>query len=173
VASIVSGTNIASDQVGALAIVWADQAPGASGPAIYAQRFDASEESIDNAGVAISQSSNEGFPVIAASPALGGSYVVTWIDLGSGNQVRGRFLQGTTGDLTIPSGSGTGYLTNPNDGTPGEFPVTTETGRTRTSPTVAVGGGATGALGYVAFGWADKTADHSGIWARRFPLPTQ
>ena len=170
VASIGSG----SDNAGAFAFAWADQTTGGGASTIYVQRFGSDGHNSDNVPIAISQTSNgtgEVMPFMAASPALGGSYVVAWVDQGGDGQVRGRLLAALepTGD----AGSAGGYLTNV-DGTTGEFQVSLTSGRTRTSPTVAVGGGASGSPPFMAFGWADnsKTSPY-GIIARRFPLPTQ
>ena len=60
-------------------------------------------------------------------------------------------------------------------GNTNEFQVSVASGRTRVTPTVAVGGGLSGVLGgapFVAFGWADNTTTAPyGITARRFPSP--
>ncbi len=168
-ASVASGF----DNAGAFAFAWADQ-NGSGASAVYVQRFGSNGYSSDIAPILVSQTSNgsgEVTPFIAASPALGGSYVVTWVDQGGSGQVRARLLAALAPD----GGSPGGYLTNATDGTTGEFVVNlpTTSSRTRTSPTVAVGGGS-GGSGYMAFGWADNTkTEPFGIIARRFPLPTQ
>ena len=175
VASITGGTN-----AGGCAVAWSESIEGGA-PTIFAVRFGSGTTKLtqDKAVSQISVSANPGgevTPVIAASTALGGSYVVAWVDGGGSQEVRARLLAGTAGALGTQSGTGTGYLENTIDGTTGEFvvsevfPATTST-RTRTSPAVAVGGN-----GFMAFGWADNTSGGAvgsvGIFGRQFPLPT-
>jgi hypothetical protein len=174
VASIPSGLTNA----GGFAVAWADVfASGA--PTIFAERFGSGTTELDMTPSQVSVSANGGelTPVIAASGALGGSYVVAWVDSGGSQEVRARLLAGTAGSLATQSGTGTGYLENTIDATTGEFVVSdvypaTMSTRTRTSPTVAVGGS-----GYMAFGWADNTSSGAvgtvGIFGRQFPLPTE
>jgi len=177
VASIPRGSGISIDNVGAFVVAWADQAPGASATTIFAERFTNTGTSRESSPVQISTSVNGGgelSPFAAASPAVGGSYAVTWVDQGTTSQVRARLLAGTAGSLANASGSSTGYLQNAVDGTTGEFQVSVAGTRTRVTPTVVAGGGTTGGQPYMAFGWADNSATGNfGIIARRFPLPTQ
>jgi hypothetical protein len=50
-----------------------------------------------------------------------------------------------------------------------EFEASVEIARKRGAPTVVVGGSGP----FVAIGWEDRTGDaRSGIYGRRFPLPT-
>jgi hypothetical protein len=187
VAAITSGGEVGLSNVGAFAVAWSDIAPGSSSSTIYAQRYygtgSMKGQSIENP-TQISVSSNGGgevTPFIAASATATGSYVVAWADEGAANQIRGRYLSGTLGSLSVASApaASSAYLMNPVDGTTGEFPIGVAQGRTRTNPTVVVGGGGGSSLyngnPFVAFGWVDSTPGATsgyGIIARRFPAPS-
>jgi hypothetical protein len=186
VASIPSGQDVETTNIGAFAVVWADLASNAASNAttIYAQRFKSDGTGIEGVGAQISVSSNGGEvnPVITGSPTATGSYVVTWVDNASGpspSQVRARYMYATAGLLDSPTTGQSPYIQNPFDGTTGEFPVGLASGRVRVTPTVAVGGGNMSAASYslqpyVAFGWVDNTSGAgAGIIARRFPSPQQ
>jgi hypothetical protein len=94
---------------------------------------------------------------IAATPAGGGSFVVTWIDEETGH-VRARFLGGTSG-----------FLFNAVDGQASEFQASRDDGRSRARPAVAVGGKGP----HVAIAWENLDSPDAGIVARRFPLPAE
>jgi hypothetical protein len=147
------------------ALAWANTTNSVT--SVFAERCSGSTY-LDSGPVAVSQATNGGeiTPFIAGTPAVGGSYVVTWVDQGGNQEIRARLLAGVPGKA-----QSTWFLTNAIDGTTNEFVVSDTASRTRVSPTVAVGGTSPG---YMAFGWADNsTSGTFGILARRFPLPTQ
>jgi hypothetical protein len=162
---------IAAGTDGGFAIAWVS--PNSAGTnAIFAQRFSATQMPI--AGDQTSQVNNltmgaETTPAMAYTSAAGSAYVVAWVDAGSPNQVRARFLEETGGSL----GDGSGYLFNTIDGQIDEFLVSVTPGRLRENPTVAVGGSGP----YIAFGWEDQSPasgnSQPGIIGRRFPPPTE
>lgn len=97
-------------------------------------------------------------PVIAASTAVGGSFVVAWTDAASGH-IRARLVGGSSG-----------FLFNNVDAQNGEFQASVDDGRTRANPAAVVGG----AGAAVAIGWEDNTSDgRAGVYGRRFPLPSE
>ncbi len=178
IASIPGTGEVSKSNIGAFAVAWQDQAPGSAGTTIFAQRYNSKGDSIDIA-TQISETTNPGgelTPFLAASPTAGGAYVVAWVDgpSSSGSQVRGRFLSATSGMLAAGDSGSSAFLPNA-AGNTNEFQVSVASGRTRVTPTVAVGGGLSGVLGgapFVAFGWADNTTTAPyGITARRFPSP--
>jgi len=62
-----------------------------------------------------------------------------------------------------------GYLDNPVDGQNTSFLVSREdVSGQRSRPAVVIGGD-----GHIVFAWQDDSVDHSGIFARRFPLPVR
>jgi hypothetical protein len=170
----VSGASGASPSIaglgnGNVAVAWASGTGGSA--TINASRFvfaNGTTSPVDgNPGGQINTTSSggEGSPFISASTAVGGSYVVTWVDQGGTSQVRARLLAGTAGTLGSPSSGA--YLYNFNGNT-NDFVVNSSNdgAATRSSPTVTENGGA----GYMAFSWVDST---KGVVARRFPLPTE
>ena len=140
---------------GRFAVAWA------AGGDIFVQRFDAKGAKIaGDQDKPINDQVTDGeqtSAVIGATTAAGGSYVVAWIDSGSGH-VRARFL----------GGSG-GFLFNNVNGQSTEFQASKDDGRSRANPAVASGGSGP----YVAIGWEDKTGAPAGVIGRRFPLPTE
>jgi hypothetical protein len=155
--------SIASFGDGRFAIAWNDH--GANGPGtVVVQRYDATGAPIasdQDTKVNNLTSVNELSPVIVASGAASGFYVLAWVDSGAPNHVRARLLAGTGGATADNSA----YLFNTITGQADEFQVSTVDGRPRANPTIAVGG-----QSYIAFGWEDKTSDaNAGIIARRFP----
>jgi hypothetical protein len=174
IASIPSGGDVETTNIGAFAVVWSDLAPASNATTIFGLRFTNGGQSVD-APSQISVSSNgsgEINPVITGSPTATGSYVVTWVDNqnGASSQVRARYLNAIAGRLDVPTGSPSPFILNPIDGTTGEFPVGLASGRVRVTPTVVVGG----VQPYTAFGWVDDTSGGgAGVIARRFPSPQQ
>jgi hypothetical protein len=177
----IQGDGVSNASLGAFAIAWSDTGPGGAAT-IYAQRYTPSGGSIEGpTQISATGDPSAVTPVIAASPALTGSYVVVWSDATGGSapsQVRARLLQAGTASGAAPLSSPSAYLHNAIDGTTGEFIVSVASGRVRVSPTVVAGGGTTGASGglvpYMAFGWVDNSSSGvTGVIARRFPLPTQ
>ncbi len=141
---------------GRFAVAWNDR----GSTDIFVQRFGSDTKPI--AGDQQTHVNNvvsdgdQNSPVIAASPAIGGSYVAAWVDAAS-SQVRARLLGGSAG-----------FLFNSVDGQDSEFAASIATGRKRTSPTIAVGGAGPN----IAIGWEDDASTDPGIYGRRFPLPT-
>ncbi len=141
---------------GRFAVTWAGNSD------IFVQRFGANTMPI--AGDQSAKLNNvvgdgdQNSPSIAASTAVGGSFVVVWTDAASGH-IRARLLGGDSG-----------FLFNNVDAQNGEFQASVDDGRTRANPTAVVGG----AGAAIAIGWEDNTTDaRSGIYGRRFPLPSQ
>jgi hypothetical protein len=80
-------------------------------------------------------------------------YLAAWQ---SDASVRARFF-----------GAASGFLYNPVDGQNGDFQASPAEPGARARPAVAVGGNS-----HVAIGWEDQSVEHTGVWVRRFPLPT-
>lgn len=93
-------------------------------------------------------------PVVAAGL---GFFAVAWEDAG---KISARFVGGTTG-------YGYNSVTGQNDGFVASTPDPVGVMGARSGPAVAIGG-----AGFVAFGWEDQSAEHHGVFVRRFPLPT-
>ena len=133
-------------------VVWND------GGAIMMQRYSVAGEKVagDQAAPVSTEGSAES-PAVAGSSLGGGFFAIAWQSAG---QIFARY-----------AGVGSGYLFNPVDGqdTPfvANYPDTANPGP-RALPSVAVGGN-----NYVAIAWQDESANHFGIWARRFPLPSR
>jgi hypothetical protein len=136
-------------------VSWQEQ--GAQGADVFVQRYDAnlsplahdSDLPLNN----LVTQNDQTTPAIAGTAAAGGSYVVAWIDQGSGH-VRGRVLDGTTG-----------FDFNPVTGTTDEFQASLTGGPIRENPAVAIGG----SQPWIAIGW-----DVGGVVSvRRFPTITQ
>jgi hypothetical protein len=154
--------SVAAVADGAFAIVWADRGPDGSLD-IFVQRYASdrtpvandSSTAINNVVTAGDQTS----PAISATSVAGGAYAVAWTDTASGH-VRARLL-GEAGD----------FLFNSVNGQEDEFQASLTNGRVRAHPAVAIGG----AGPYVAIGWEDNTLSgaNPGIYARRFPAPSQ
>ena len=152
--------SVASIDGGRFAVAWADRgAPG--GTDIFVQRFG-----VDGAPVAGDQSARvndvigdgeQTTPAIASSTAAGGMFAVAWLDE-STNHVRAHLL----------GGSG-GFLFNNVDGQAHEFQASIIDGHARGNPAVAIGGSGP----FIAIGWEDHDASKPGIFARRFPTPSQ
>lgn len=144
---------IAAMPTGEFAVVWHDTGR------IMIQRFDVSGQPLagDQDAPVNEEALGAGdHPAIAASTLASGFYAVTW-QTASG-EIRARLLDRT--------GS---YLFNSVDGQPSSFLVNrADVAGQRTRPSVVIGG-----AGHIVFAWQDDSADHSGIWARRFPLPSR
>ncbi len=146
---------VASLADGRFAVTWN------AGGDIFVQRYDAKGAKVaGDQTSAINDVVKDGeqvTPSIAGTTAVGGSYVVVWLDAGS-SHVRGRMLGGSAG-----------FLFNNVNGQASEFQASRVDGRTRANPAVASGGSGP----FVAIAWEDKSAMGSGIVARRFPLPAE
>lgn len=146
---------VASVADGRFAVTWS------AGGDIFVQRYDAKGGKIaGDQGTPINDIVSAGVqssPSIAGTSAVGGSYVIVWLDAASGH-VRGRMLGGSAG-----------FLFNHENGQASEFQASRADGRERATPVVVSGGSGP----FVAIGWEDRTATGSGqgIVARRFPLP--
>jgi len=145
---------IAAFSDGRTAVVWRSDTD------IFIQRFLA-----DGATVAGDQDEplnttlegDQASPAIAASEGFGEFYAVAWQFTARG-EIWAR-LAGATSGFEFNSVSGQ------ND----DFQASlASVAGVRKSPTVAIGGG-----GYVAIGWHDESAEHAGVYVRRFPLPPQ
>ncbi len=150
---------IASLSDGRFAVAWTDRG-AANGADVYVQRFaaDGTKVAGDQAAAAndVASAGDQTTPALAGISATG--FVAAWVDETSGH-IRGRLLGGSAG-----------YLFNNVTGQSSEFEASVEGRRTRGAPTVAVGGGGP----YIAIGWEDRTGDaKSGVYGRRFPLPTE
>lgn len=145
--------SIAAMPTGEFAVVWHDTGR------IMIQRFDASGQPLagdQDAAVNEEAFGAGGQPAIAASTLASGFYAVAW-QTPSG-ELRGRLLDRTGG-----------YLFNSVDGQTSSFLISrADVDGERAHPAVAIGG-----AGHIVFAWQDDSADHSGIWARRFPLPSR
>ena len=142
---------------GRFAIVWNDR----NSQDIFLQRYSASAQPVTGDQTSalnnLVTSGDQNAPTIAASSAAGGSYVTAWAD-GSSGHIRARLVGGNAG-----------FLFNNVDGQSDEFQASLQDGRTRANPVAIVGGSGP----FVAIGWEDNTADkNSGIYVRRFPLPS-
>ena len=93
---------------------------------------------------------------MAGSTLAGGMFVVAWLDTAS-NQIESRILGGSSG-----------FLFNNVDGQDDEFQVSIAA-HARNNPTVTIGG----AGQFIAYGWEDGNSTLPGIYARRFPVPTE
>ena len=126
---------------------------------IYVQRYDGKGVKIAGdqaAPVNENTAGEQASPAIGGSSAVGGTYVVAWLDVGE-SHVHARMLGGSSG-----------FLFNNVDGQAGDFKASIGDGRTRKTPVVIAGGAAP----FVAIGWEDATAGGAGIVVRRFPVPT-
>ncbi|APR87088.1 RTX toxin [Minicystis rosea] len=131
-----------------------------SGGDVHFQRFDSSGKPIagdqdaplntTGIGAAIDQR----HPVVAAGS---GFYLVAWeVAAPNGNDIAARFVGGA-------SGFGYNSVSGQND----EFVATdAKIKGDRRGPAVALGS-------YAVVGWEDGSADHHGVFVRRFPAPTQ
>lgn len=141
---------------GSFAVVWED----GTSQDIFMQRYSA-------AGVAVSgdqvsainnlvSTGNQTAPTIAAGSNF---FVAAWEDDSAGH-IQARLL-----------GESAGFLFNNINGQSDEFQVDLGAAGAgpRANPTAAVGG----AGPYISFGWEDKGTGAPGIYARRFPLPSQ
>ncbi len=153
--------SIASLGDGSFAITWSDLTN------VFAQRYDAMGKALgtDAQAQINGTTNNETTPVIASTSAAGGAYVIAWVDGNSPNQVRARFVSGASGSIA----DGTAFLFNTVDGQATEFQVSGASNHPRANPSVVVGG----ASPYIAFAWEDKSTGKPGIFARRFPPPSQ
>jgi hypothetical protein len=143
---------IAMAPAGETAIVWND------GGAIMMQRFDKAGAAIAGDQDAPVNADGAGeSPSVAASSLAGGFFAVAWA---SGGMIQARFA-----DLA------SGYLFNSIDGQDGPFEVSypdPANAGPRMLPAVAAGGN-----GHVVFAWQDESANHFGIYGRKFPLPAR
>lgn len=127
---------------------------------VFFQRFDAAGAAVagdQDAPIHTLSDGEQLSPTIAASVGLGSFYAVAWVHLDSGH-VHARYL-GVDGGFGFNNvdGQNTDFLaSHPN--TPGA----------RRQPAVAIGGD-----GFVVFGWHDASAEHPGVFVRRFPLPPE
>ncbi len=150
---------VAGIDMGRYAIAWEDH--GASdGGDIFVQRYGASGAALagDQASP-INDTTNQGEqtqPAMVGSTLAGGMFVVAWLDTAS-NQIESRILGGSSG-----------FLFNNVDGQDDEFQVSIAS-HARNNPTVTIGG----AGQFIAYGWEDGNASAPGIYARRFPVPTE
>jgi hypothetical protein len=150
---------VAGIDMGRFAVAWEDH--GASdGGDIFVQRYDASGTAVagDQAN-AINDTTNgaeQTQPAMAGSTLAGGMFVVAWLDTAS-NQIESRIVGGSSG-----------FLFNNVDGQDDEFQVSIAS-HARNNPTVTIGGSGQ----YIAYGWEDGDATVPGIYARRFPVPTE
>lgn len=130
-----------------------------AGGDVYVQRYDAKGVKVSGDQAAsvndLVKEGDQSEAAIAATSAVGGSFVVAWVDGASGH-VRARMLGGSSG-----------FLFNPVDGQASEFQASRAAGRSRGAPAVASGG----AGPFVAIAWEDRSTGGAGIVARRFPLP--
>lgn len=113
------------------------------------QRFDADGRLVGDP-VKVSEGDGAESPAVIATAAAGGAYGVVWL---AGDQVRARYLGGTSG-----------LLLSPLTGTEDIFAASLVEGRTRTSPTAALVGTV------MAVAWQDVAAD-GGIVVRLLPIP--
>jgi len=165
--------SVAALSDGKVAVVWVDT--GSQG--VFVQRYSAAlmpvandqAKRINDLTTAAAQPT-----IVAGSNGAVPFFAAAWVDTAT-NHVRARFLDGTGG-----------FLFNPVSGQSSEFQASREDGPTRANPTVAIGG----AGPYVIIGWEDNTGGASGqickgtggmppvagsckgIFARRFPVPT-
>jgi hypothetical protein len=151
--------SVAGIDMGRFAITWEDH--GASdGGDIFAQRYDSSGTAVagDQANPIndTTNSAEQTQPTMAGSTLAGGMFVVAWLDTAS-NQIESRILGGSSG-----------FLFNNVDGQDDEFQVSIAA-HARNNPTVTIGG----AGQFIAYGWEDGNATLPGIYARRFPVPTE
>ena len=145
---------VASLPNGSFAVTWHDTGR------VMLQRFDASGQPIAgdqsapvNDGVSASAGDR---PAIAASSLALGFYAIAWQT--TSGEIRARLIDRTAG-----------YLFNSVDGQATSFLASRpDVAGSRSRPSVAIGGG-----GHIVFAWQDDAADHSGIYARRFPLPAR
>ena len=139
---------------GSFAIVWR------SGGDIFVQRFDPAATPVssdqDNP-INTTTDGDQASPVITAAVGVGDFYAVAWQDAASGS-IRARFL-GAIGGYRFNS------VTGQNDDFDAANPFVAGE---RHAPAIAIGGG-----GFVAIGWQDDSADHPGVFVRRFPLPAE
>ncbi len=143
---------VAALPTGELAIVWH------STGRIFLQRFDAAGNAVaGDQAVPVNEDAGAGdYPAIAASTLASGFYAVAWQT--SDGAIRARLVDRVGG-----------YLYNPVDGQNTSFLASREdVSGQRSRPAVAIGGD-----GHIVFAWQDDSADHSGIFARRFPLPVR
>jgi hypothetical protein len=125
--------------------------------AIWFQRFDktgAPAAHDQDAPLNTVTDGERAMPAVASSGGLGDFYAVAWE--GPNGTIGARFVGGD-------QGFGYNSVSGQND----EFEASSpEVQGDRHRPAVAVGGG-----GFVAIGWQDASATHSGVYVRRFPLP--
>ncbi len=143
---------IAALPTGEFAIVWQ------SGGRIFLQRFDASGKAVaGDQAVPVNEDAGVGeHPAIAASTLASGFYAVAWQT--SDGAIRARLVDRVGGSLyNSVDGQDTSFLVSRED-----------VSGQRSRPGVAIGGS-----GHIVFAWQDDSAEHSGIYARRFPLPVR
>jgi hypothetical protein len=150
---------VAGIDMGRFAIAWEDH--GASdGGDIFVQRYGSTGAALAGDQTnPINDTTNQAEqtqPTMAGSTLAGGMFVVAWLDTTS-NQIESRILGGSSG-----------FLFNNVDGQDDEFQVSIAS-HARNNPTVTIGG----AGQYIAYGWEDGNSTAPGIYARRFPVPTE
>ncbi len=140
---------------GSFAVVWED----GTSQDIFMQRYSASGVAVagDQAAAVnnVISTGNQSAPTIAAGSNF---FVAAWAD-GSTGHIRARLI-----------GESSGFLFNNINGQADEFQASLNDGAQRANPTAAVGGSGP----FIAIGWEDKgPGDPTGIYTRRFPLPSQ
>lgn len=152
--SVTERPRVASLADGRFAVTWS------AGGDIFVQRYDAKGAKIPGDQATpindIVKDGDQTTPSIAGTSAVGGSYVIVWLDAAT-TDIRGRMLGGTSG-----------FLFNHVDGQSTEFKAN-RSSRPRATPVVVAGG----AGAFVAIAWEDKGSSGAGIVARRFPLPSE
>ena len=153
--SVSERPRVASLADGRFAVTWS------AGGDIFVQRYDAKGAKIPGDQAAsvndVVKAGDQTTPSIAGTSAVGGSYVVVWLD-GPSSNVQGRMLGGTSG-----------FLFNNVNGQSTEFQASRSGTRERANPSVAAGGSGP----FVAIAWEDKSTTGPGIVARRFPIPSE
>jgi hypothetical protein len=170
--------SVAALSDGRVGVVWVDTG-AAGGAAIFVQRYSASLMPVANDQARrindLTMSATCAQPtIVAGSNGAVPFFAAAWVNTTT-NHVHARFLDGASG-----------FLFNPVSGQSSEFQASREEGPTRGAPTVAIGG----AGPYVVVGWEDNSGNANGqvclgtggtppasgtckgIFARRFPVPT-
>jgi hypothetical protein len=141
---------VAMQPDGAFAVAWR------SAGDVFLQRFGSGDDAVagdQEAPAHLSASGAQSAPALGVGSAPAPFYLAAWQ---SDSSVRARFF-----------GAASGVLYNPVDGQNGDFEASPAGPGARARPAVAVGGN-----GHVVIGWEDASVEHTGVWVRRFPLPT-
>jgi hypothetical protein len=123
---------------------------------VFIQRIDASGTLVAGDTTAPINSVTDGEQANpAVSTGLGDVFVVAWENQPAG-EIWARFVGGSTG-----------FVFNNVNGQNSDFLASAAgVSGARRKPVVAAGGD-----GYIAMGWEDQSAAHTGVFVRRFPLP--